>query len=98
MSQFREVFLDLVGRALYPFVMEFEIPVYARVDTRGLLCPLPVLRARKRLISMEKGQVLAMVADDPAAMIDVPHFCSEQGYTLISQRENGVDLWFLIRK
>ncbi len=52
------------------------------IDARGLLCPLPVLKARKRLKSMAKGEVLKLIADDPAAVIDVPHFCNEQGYVL----------------
>ncbi len=54
------------------------------IDARSLLCPLPVLKARKRLKSMSAGQVLKLVADDPAAVIDVPHFCNEQGYELLA--------------
>jgi len=54
------------------------------IDARSLLCPLPVLKARKRLKGMEAGQVLKLVADDPAAVIDVPHFCNEQGYELVT--------------
>ncbi len=53
------------------------------IDARSLLCPLPVLKARKRLKAMKPGQVLKLLADDPAAVIDVPHFCAEQGYTLL---------------
>ena len=53
------------------------------IDARSLLCPLPVLKARKRLKGMSAGQVLKLVADDPAAVIDVPHFCNEQGYELL---------------
>ncbi len=53
------------------------------LDARGLLCPLPVLKARKRLIGMASGQVLRLLADDPAAVIDVPHFCSEAGHEFL---------------
>ena len=53
------------------------------IDARSLLCPLPVLKARKRLKSMTSGEVLKLIADDPAAVIDVPHFCNEQGYALV---------------
>ena len=68
------------------------------LDATGLLCPLPVLKAAKRLRAMASGQVLQMSADDPAAVIDVPHFCSEQGYELLSSTEaNGVQT-YLIRK
>lgn len=59
----------------------------AEIDTSGLKCPLPVLRARKRLKSMHKGQVLSVLADDPASQIDFPHFCAEQNLTLIAQNE-----------
>ncbi len=50
------------------------------VDARGLLCPLPVLRARKVLISMKEGDVLRVFADDPMALIDMPHFCNQAGH------------------
>jgi len=52
------------------------------LDARGLLCPLPVLKARKRLRDLAQGDVLRMHADDPAARIDVPHFCNESGNIL----------------
>lgn len=55
------------------------------LDARGLLCPLPVLKARKRLTGMADGAVLRIVSDDPAAVVDVPHFCSEQGHALLAQ-------------
>lgn len=59
------------------------------LDALGLLCPLPVLKARKQLKSMEVGEVLHLIADDPAAVIDVPHFCAEQGHTLLSQENTN---------
>ncbi len=57
----------------------------AEIDARGLLCPLPVLKARKRLLALAPGQVLRLLADDPAAVVDVPHFCAEQGHALLSE-------------
>jgi tRNA 2-thiouridine synthesizing protein A len=54
------------------------------LDASGLLCPLPVLKARKRLKSMVSGSVLRLVSTDPAAVIDVPHFCMESGHELLS--------------
>lgn len=50
------------------------------MDCEGLLCPLPVLRARKRLRSMRKGEVLCLRATDAMAAIDLPHFCAESGH------------------
>ena len=52
------------------------------LDARGLLCPLPVLKARKRLIPLSSGEVLRVMADDPAAWVDFPLFCKENGHVL----------------
>jgi tRNA 2-thiouridine synthesizing protein A len=66
------------------------------LDAVGLLCPLPVLKARKRLKALSVGQILRVFADDPAAVIDFPHFCAEQGHNLIQTCiENDVDVYFL---
>ena len=67
------------------------------LDALGLLCPLPVLKARKRLSAMTRGQVLRMIADDPAAIVDVPHFCNEAGHELLAQSEAAGVLTFDIR-
>ena len=64
------------------------------LDAVGLLCPLPVLKARKRLQAMETGAVLRMRADDPAAIVDVPHFCHEAGHVLLAMSEqDGIQLY-----
>ncbi len=68
------------------------------LDAIGLLFPLPELKARKRLMSMADGAVLLMLADDPAAIIDVPHFCVECGHELLSQEAQDGRFKFLIRK
>lgn len=59
----------------------------AVLDARGLRCPLPVLKARKRLEQIAPGGVLEVLADDPAAWIDVPHFCAEAGHELVDSRD-----------
>lgn len=68
------------------------------LDLSGLLCPLPVLKARKRLLSMQPGEVLKVVATDPMSAIDMPHFCNEQGHTLLEQAKDGGALIFRIRR
>mgnify|MGYP001766583699 CR=1 FL=1 len=70
------------------------------VDARGLLCPLPVLRARKRLLALSPGQVLRLIATDPAAVIDVPHFCREAGHLLLASgpTADGQAATYLIRR
>ena len=59
------------------------------IDLTGLLCPLPVLKARKRLESMQSGHVLKVLASDPMSAIDMPHFCNEQGHVLLSNTKHG---------
>lgn len=68
------------------------------VDARGLLCPLPVLRARKRLLAMAEGEVLALRATDPAAIVDVPHFCTQSGQIFLEFRDEGESQLYLIRR
>ncbi len=70
----------------------------AHLDAKGLLCPLPVLKARKRLQSLSVGDVLCMEADDPAAVVDVPHFCAEAGHELLEMRDGDGAQIYLIRK
>ncbi|MFC3616347.1 sulfurtransferase TusA family protein [Lutimaribacter marinistellae] len=68
------------------------------LDALGLLCPLPVLKARKRLKSLPVGATLTLLADDPAAVVDVPHFCTEAGHELLSQDHDGAHQVYVIRK
>lgn len=68
------------------------------LDLSGLLCPLPVLRARKRLEAMASGAILKVIATDPMSAIDMPHFCNEQGHTLLEQAKDGGALIFRIRR
>jgi tRNA 2-thiouridine synthesizing protein A len=68
------------------------------LDATGLLCPLPVLKARKRLNALSAGDQLRMRADDPAAVIDVPHFCAQAGHTLIDSTQEGDVQIYLIEK
>ena len=70
----------------------------AELDARGLLCPLPVLKARKRMQGLPAGALIRVLADDPAARVDIPHFCTEQGHALLSIEEAGESLVFLLRK
>ncbi len=70
----------------------------AVLDAVGLLCPLPVLKARKRLQALAAGQVLKVLADDPAAVVDIPHFCAEAGHVLLDQSAEGAARAYLIRK
>lgn len=73
-----------------------EVRADREVDARGLLCPLPVLRARKALMAMEVGQVLRILATDPAAVIDMPHFAQQSGHEFLGSEPDGeaAAYWF----
>jgi tRNA 2-thiouridine synthesizing protein A len=53
-------------------------------DLRGLNCPMPVLKTRKRLSEMSPGERLIIETTDTLAVIDIPHFCQENGHKLVS--------------
>lgn len=68
------------------------------IDARGLLCPLPVLRLRKRIADLAPGQVACLIADDPAAHVDVPHFCAEAGHTFEGSDDQKDGTAFFVRR
>lgn len=68
------------------------------LDARGLRCPLPVLRARKALLALPPGAVLRVLADDPVAVVDLPHFCAESGHDLLECAETTDAQLFTIRR
>ena len=76
-------------------VLENAIPVY---DLRGLNCPLPVLKARKRLSDMASGAQLWVETTDPLAVIDLPHFCREAGHALVTTESVSGGHRFLIKR
>ena len=67
------------------------------LDVRGLQCPLPVLKARKKIGTMPEGALLTVYATDPAADIDFRHFCDTSGHELVERRQEGDTLVFVLR-
>ncbi len=66
------------------------------LDTRGLLCPLPVLKLRTAIQNIKPNEKIKLITDDPAAIVDVPHFCNEQGYQITEiVQENGHGLFII---
>jgi len=69
------------------------------LDATGLLCPLPVLKARRALKPLRPGAVLEVLATDPGAVKDFEHFCNTTGCTLLeSLEEPGGVLRFRLKK
>ena len=74
----------------------FESSILIELDTRGMLCPLPVLKLRKLLKSNKQKDKIKLITDDPAAIVDVPHFCNEQGHQILENfKENDCDLFII---
>lgn len=68
------------------------------LDLRGLKCPLPVLRTRKHLRDLTTGSQIRIETTDPLAVIDIPHFCREDGHQLLSSQPVDGGHAFVIEK
>ena len=68
------------------------------LDTKGLMCPLPVLRARKAMKALEPGQVIEVHATDPSSVQDFRNFCETTGDALLESGEADGVFIFKIRK
>lgn len=67
-------------------------------DLRGLNCPLPVLKTRKRLQAMWVGAHLTVETTDPLAVLDIPAFCQEDGHMLLESTAVAGGHRFVIEK
>jgi tRNA 2-thiouridine synthesizing protein A len=68
------------------------------LDTRGLKCPLPVLRARKAIQGVAPGAVLRVLATDPGTVRDFEAFCAATGHELVAHAEQDGEYTFRIRR
>ena len=74
------------------------VTVDREVDARGLNCPLPILRTKKALNDMLSGQVLKVVATDPASQREFQAFSRQTGNTLVDQSAANGEFIFLLRR
>ncbi len=75
-----------------------QIEVHKEVDARGLVCPLPILRAKKALADMESGQVLKVFATDPGSQRDFAAFARQSRNELIDSSVQDKTFVFLMRR
>lgn len=68
------------------------------VDARGHRCPVPTLRLRRALEAAAPGAVVRLLADDPMARIDVPHFAADAGFEVLEAADEAGALSFRVRK
>ena len=68
------------------------------VDTRGLNCPLPILKAKKALAAMQSGQLLKVVATDTGSIRDFEAFARQTGHELVAQQTVGEEFIHVLRR
>ncbi len=68
------------------------------IDTRGLNCPLPIVKAKKALAGMESGQVLKVVSTDTGSVRDFVAFAKQTGNELLSQTTEGSDFIHVLKR
>ncbi|SEN60984.1 sulfurtransferase TusA [Halomonas caseinilytica] len=70
---------------------------HAELDTTGLYCPEPIMLMHNKVRDMKSGEVLKVIASDPATTRDVPKFCGFLGHELLHQREEDGHYLYFIR-
>ncbi|SEN21752.1 sulfurtransferase TusA family protein [Nitrosomonas marina] len=68
------------------------------LDARGLVCPLPILRTKQSLAGMASGEILKVVATDPAAEIDFQVFAEQTGNRLLAMSSTDMEFVFFLKK
>ena len=71
---------------------------HKEIDTRGLNCPLPILKAKKALSELQTGEVLKVVATDPSSTRDFQAFARQTGNELLEQSQDGAEYTHYIRR
>lgn len=75
-----------------------ELNIDKELDARGLNCPLPILRAKKALADMTRGQVLKVVATDPGSVRDFQAFARQTGNDLLQQITEGKEFTHILKR
>jgi TusA-related sulfurtransferase len=78
--------------------MDNDLSIDKEIDTRGLNCPLPILKAKKALSDMDSGQLLRVVATDPGSMRDFQAFAKQTGNELVQQNTAGSEFIHVLRR
>ncbi len=68
------------------------------LDTRGLACPMPIIKTKKTIDELNEGEILLVIADDPGAKEDFPAWCEQTGNELLKMEEKDEDIYIYIKK
>jgi tRNA 2-thiouridine synthesizing protein A len=74
------------------------MPIDLELDTRGLNCPLPILKAKKALATLQSGQSLQVTSTDPGSMRDFAAFAKQTGNELLSQETVGNNFIHVLKR
>jgi len=69
-----------------------------QLDAKGLACPMPIVRTKKAMDTLETGQVLEVTVTDKGSLADIPAWANASNNTIISQEVNGEEITFTIQK
>ena len=68
------------------------------VDTRGLFCPVPIIKTSEAIEKLDAGGVVEVISDDPAIEHDMPAWCQSQGHTIEGVSKRGADYYYRVKK
>ncbi|MCA9028060.1 MAG: sulfurtransferase TusA family protein [Planctomycetaceae bacterium] len=68
-----------------------------QLNTRRLLCPLPVIRTQEKIRELQPGDILEVTCTDPGALHDIPAWCRVHGHTVLGSRQDDLDIIITIR-
>jgi tRNA 2-thiouridine synthesizing protein A len=85
-------------RAVNSAVSEHDMTTPQELDTRGLNCPLPILKAKKALAGLASGELLRVVSTDPGSLRDFQAFARQTGNELVEQQTVGGEFVHLLRR
>lgn len=72
--------------------------IHKEIDTRGLNCPLPILKAKKALADMDSGQLLKVLSTDAGSLRDFQAFAKQTGNELVEQQTVGEEFTHILRR
>ncbi|GEK29961.1 hypothetical protein KZO01_02700 [Kurthia zopfii] len=69
-----------------------------QLDAKGLACPMPIVRTKKAIDTLEAGQILEVTVTDKGSLADIPAWANASKNTILSQEVNGEEITFTIQK
>ena len=75
-----------------------KMMAHHELDVKGLNCPLPILKAKKVMKSLDPGETLEVLSTDPGSVKDFASFCKATGNTLLEQNEDDGVYRFVLKK